>query len=78
MEIQQIKKYWTDTEGRLYNYKLSQLNNPRLLKITIDFLIDCGLPDSCAPGLSFNDCNDDTIPTPNHVYNIDIEELTII
>ena len=75
MDIHQIIKYWTDNEEVLYSYKPSQLDNQRLLKTTIDFLINCGLPDSCAPGLSFYECNATTIPTPNQVFNIDIEEL---
>jgi hypothetical protein len=75
MESHQIKKYWTSADEQVYSYKPSQLDNPRLLKTTIDFLINCGLPDSCAPGLSFDECNDTTIPTPNQVFNIDIGEL---
>ncbi|WP_416437703.1 hypothetical protein [Phnomibacter sp. MR] len=75
MDIHQIKKYWTNTDEELYTYKPSQLENPRLLQTTIDFLVNCGLPDSCAPGLSFDECNGTAIPTPNQVFNIDIDEL---
>ena len=39
MKIHQIKKYWTDTGEKLYTYKLSQMNNPPLLKATVDFFI---------------------------------------
>jgi hypothetical protein len=75
MDIHQIKKYWSDTGEELYTYKSSQLDNPRLSDTTIDFLVNCGLPDSCAPMLSFDDCDNATIPTPNQVFNIDIDEL---
>jgi hypothetical protein len=75
MDIHQIKKYWADTDEEVYTYKPSQLDNTRLLKTTIYFLINCGLPDSCAPGLSFDECTGITIPTPNQVFNIEIDEL---
>ena len=75
MNIQQIKKYWIDNDEKLNSYKLSQLDNPRLSKATIDFLVNCGLPGSCAPFLFFDDCETPTIPTPNQVFSIDIEEL---
>ncbi len=75
MDIHQIKKYWADIGEKLYTYNLSQLDNPRLLKTTNDFLINCGLPNSCAPGLSFNDSEQTTIQTPNQVLHIDFDEL---
>ena len=75
MDIQQINKYWADTDEELYTYKSSQLDNSRLSRTTINFLINCGLPDSCAPGLSFDDCEVITIPTPNQVFHIEIDEL---
>lgn len=75
MDILQIIKYWADREEELCIYKLSQLDNPRLLKSTIDFLVSCGLPERCAPGLSFEDYDPKTIPTPNQVFNIDVIEL---
>lgn len=75
MDIHQIIKYWNDIDEGLYTYTPSQLGNSRLLETTIDFLITCGLPDSCAPGLSFDQCKNSTIPTPNQVFNIDIDEL---
>jgi hypothetical protein len=75
MNIHQINKYWTDSEEKLYAYKPSQLDNPRLLRATIDFLTNCGLPNSCAPGLSFHRYDDTTVLTPNQVFNIDLDEL---
>ncbi len=75
MDILQINKYWTDSEEELCTYKSSQLDNSRLLKSTIDFLVNCGLPESCAPGLSFDEYDEATILTPNQVFNIDIDEL---
>lgn len=75
MDIHQIIKYWVDTEEMLNTYKPSQLDNPRLSKATIDFLVNCGLPVSCAPGLSFGNCNEPTVPTPNQFFNIDLDEL---
>ena len=75
MEIHQINKYWSDSEEELCIYKTSQLDNPRLLKFTSDFLVNCGLPENCAPGLSFDHYKDTTIPTPNEVFNIYIDEL---
>ncbi len=75
MNIHQIKKYWADSDEKLYIYTLSQLNNPRLLKTTIDFLINCGLPDSCAPGLTFYECITSDIPTPNQVFKIEFAGL---
>jgi hypothetical protein len=75
MNIHQIIKYWANTEEMLYAYKPSQLDNPRLSKATIDFLVNCGLPDSCTPGLSFDNCNEPTVPTPNQLFNIDLDEL---
>lgn len=73
MDIQQIIEYWAGTEVRLYTYKPSQLDNLPLSKATINFLVNCGLPDSCAPGLSFDNCNASTIPTPNQIFDIDID-----
>jgi len=75
MNIHQIKKYWADSAQVIYTYKPSQLNNPRLSKETIDFLVKCGLPNSCAPGLSFDKCEKATVPTPNQIFNIDFDEL---
>ena len=75
MNIDQINRYWADTEEKLYTYKLSQLDNPKILNSTIIFLTKCGLPQSCAPGLSFQGYGDTTSLSPNQVFNIDIEEL---
>lgn len=75
MNIQQIKKYWIDNDEELNLYKPSQLDNPRLSKPAFDFLVNCGLPNSCAPFLSFDDCQTIKILTPNEVFNIEIEEL---
>jgi hypothetical protein len=75
MDIYQINKYWSDSEEKLCIYNTSQLYNPRLLKSTSDFLIQCGMPESCAPGLSFNHYEQADIPTPNEVFNIYIDEL---
>jgi len=75
MNTQQIKTYWMDQDTKLSSYKPFQLSNSRLLKSTIDFLVDCGLPDSCAPCLSFDECYFMEIPTPNQVFDIDIAEL---
>lgn len=75
MDIHQINKYWNDSEEKLCIYKPSQLDNPRLSKTTINFLVNCGLPDSCAPMLSFDEFDNTTIPTPNQVFNIDIDDL---
>ena len=75
MNIQQINKYWADKEEKLCTYKSLQLDNPRLLKSTFDFLTSCGLPESCAPGLSFDKYGETTISTPNQVFSIDIAEL---
>ena len=75
MDIKSIKKYWLDKNIQLNTYKPAQLDNPRLLKSTIEFLNECGVPDSCAPGLSFDKCEEKTIPTPNQVFNIDLEDL---
>ena len=75
MDINQIKKYWTNSEEQIYTYKSSQLLNSRLLSTTIEYLINCGLPDGCAPGLSFNNCDKATIPTPNDIFNLSFEEL---
>src|SRR5688572_19239888 len=75
MDIHQINKYWADNEEELCKYKPSQLNNSRLLRSTIDFLISCGLPESCAPGLSFEQYDSATILTPNEVFKIDFDEL---
>ena len=75
MDIQQVLKYWTDIQENLHKYNFTQLSNPRLSKATIDFLITCGLPESCAPGLSFDNYNELTIPTPNEVFKIDNDEL---
>ena len=75
MNIHQINKYWADNKEELCTYKSFQCDNPRILKSTIDFLINCGLPKSCAPGLSFDKYHETTIPTPNQVFKIDIDEL---
>jgi len=75
MTIQQIKEYWTDNSVRLHTYQLSQLSSARLLSSTKDYLVHYGLPESCAPGLSFDACESETIPTPNEVFNIDFDEL---
>lgn len=75
MMLQQIKEYWINKGEDLNTYKLSQLNNPRLSKPTIDFLMNCGMPSSAAPFLSFDDCQLETIPTPNQVFGIEIDQL---
>src|SRR5689334_2776241 len=75
MTIQQIKNYWIEDGQELHNYKPSQLANPRLSASNISFLVNCGLPASCAPFLSFDDCQAATIPTPNDVFTINMEEL---
>lgn len=75
MEILQIRQYWATKKEVMHTYKTSQLNNPLLSQETIHFLISCGLPKSCAPGLSFDDFGKDSILTPNQVLNIDINEL---
>ncbi|AXY73556.1 hypothetical protein D3H65_05990 [Paraflavitalea soli] len=75
MTLEQIEKYWTDRSLKLNKYQLSQLNIPRLLSTTKDYLIYGGLPDSCAPGLSFEACVFEVIPSPNEVFNIDLDEL---
>ena len=75
MDIPAIKKYWAASKEKLCTYKPSQLNNPRLLKATCDFLIKCGLPDSCAPCFSFAHYGDKTMLTPNEVFNININKL---
>lgn len=75
MNTQQIKNYWIENGETLHTYQPSQLDNPRLSKPAIDFLINCGLPASCAPGLNFDNCKRVEIPTPNEVFNIEFEEL---
>lgn len=77
MDVNQIIEYWIGSNEELYMYKWSQFNNTRLLKSTMQFLVSCGLPVNCAPGLSFGDYGKTSIPTPNQVFNfnIDIEEL---
>jgi len=75
MDLNQIKKYWRDSGDKINRYNISQLNNPRLLKSTIDFLVICGLPDNCAPMIGFDECKRDAIPTPNEVFKIDFDGL---
>ncbi|MCG2614730.1 hypothetical protein LZZ85_10580 [Terrimonas sp. NA20] len=75
MDIYQISQYWTDHEEELCKFDSLQLKDPRLLRSTIDFLINCGLPRNCAPGLSFETYNDVAVPTSNTVFNIDIDGL---
>jgi SUKH-4 immunity protein len=75
MDTLSIKKYWTDKGEALYSYKRSQLDNKRLNEITRRFLAECGLPKDAAPGLSFDNWESETIPTPNQVLRIDFEEL---
>jgi len=72
---QSIRKYWSSKGELLYTYKLSQLDNPRLLKSTIEYLSQCGFPRQSAPALSFDYWDKETIPTPNQVLGIDLEEL---
>lgn len=75
MNTFQIKEYWANKKEPVNTYNLSQLENVRLVKETTDFLINCGLPNSCAPFLSFEKHNEKQIPTPNEVFNIDFDLL---
>lgn len=75
MNSEQIRNYWKDNGEKLNAYRPSQLSNARLLKDTIDFLVECGLPDSCAPFLTFEDWDGEPIKTPNQVLDIEFEGL---
>jgi hypothetical protein len=75
MNTQSIRKYWSDIGETLYTYKLPQLSNPMLLKETIEFLSECGLPNNVAPGISFDFWNSETIPTPDQVLHIEFDGL---
>jgi len=75
MTIQQINQYWIQANEKLNTYIPSQLAHPLLFNETISLLINCGLPDSCAPFLSFGKCDDLKIPTPAQYFNIALPEL---
>ncbi|MGC4102860.1 hypothetical protein [Ferruginibacter sp.] len=75
MDIAQIRKYWMDSDEDLCTYTAPQLQNPGLLQQTIVYLTECGLPQTCAPFLSFHENDAPELQTPNQVYHIDWEEL---
>src|SRR4051812_15556946 len=75
MNTQSIQKYWSDRGETLYTYKLLQLDSPKILKETKEYLIQCGLPRGSAPALSFDFWEAEIIPTPNQILGIDFEGL---
>ncbi len=75
METLQILKYWADQKEVPNVYKSSQLNNPRLAQDTIEFLLECGLPNQAAPCLNFNSNYLSNIPTVNEWFEINFEGL---
>jgi len=75
MEIEQIKKYWKDSEKELYTYFPSKIDNNLFNNDTLNYLTTCGFPADCAPYLRFSEVKQNTLQTPNHLYEIDIKEL---
>jgi SUKH-4 immunity protein len=69
MDYTQVEKYWRKRKERMQKYTAEQLNDPRLLEITIKFLVECGMPESCAPMLSFDNWGKNTIPSLKNSFH---------
>jgi hypothetical protein len=75
MDYNQIETYWRKRKEKMCRYSLTQLSNARLLNTTIDFLVECGMPRSCAPMLSFDNWGKKTIPSLKNIFHRDFEWL---
>jgi hypothetical protein len=75
MDYNQIETYWRKRKEKMCRYSIAQLSNPRLLNATIDFLVECGMPETCAPMLSFDNWGKKTIPSLKNIFHRDFEWL---
>jgi hypothetical protein len=75
MNYNQIETYWRKRKEKMCKYSLSQLSNPRLLNTTIEFLVECGMPETCTPMLCFDNWGKKTIPSLKNSFHRDFEWL---
>jgi hypothetical protein len=73
MDYKQVEKYWRKRKEKMCKYSLTQLSNPRLLNTTIAFLVECGMPATCAPMLCFDNWGKKTIPSLKNSFYRDFD-----